>query len=248
MKGPHPVPVPNLDLKAIFGHSKGVKTLLLLLISTLASAAQQQGGNVANIPERNIVPMEVKQRAQKATQAVVDKTIRGDFKAALDSMNPEFVKVTSRPYGGPDKYKAGLLKQMQAMGKNGVTFMAAITRLADIAFEVDYGLRDKHINGKPILDEEGNPIQEAVYRSWMVFVPTVKDFLVVDPEDENGELRKFRKWSFEVVIADKRDEKWSLINGDNINALQLRKLFPYLPKDDKKLQFPPIKIEEIKKK
>lgn len=192
--------------------------------------------------------MEVKQRAQKAVQAVVDKTIRGDFKAALDSMNPDFVRVLSRPYGGPKKYKAGLLKQMEDMGKNGITFEAAITQPADIAFEVDYGFENQIVDGNVVMGKDGKPVQIARYRSWMVFVPTVKDFQYLDKSVQPARLRKFRKWDFEVAISPKRNENWTFINGSSVNALQLRKLFPYLPKEDKKLQFPVVKAEERKKK
>ena len=216
-----------------------MKTLLLLLIATLSASGQQEAA-LAQVPPRNIVPMDVKERAQAAVQVVMDKTVRGDFKAALDSMNPDFVKVTSRAVGGPAKYKAGLLKMMQEMGQNGITFQAAITQAVDIAFEVDYGLENKVVNGKQV--------QVAGYRSWMVFVPTVKDFQVLDKEAQPAQLRKFRKWGFEVAISPKKDEKWTFINGDNINALQLRQLFPFLPKEDKDLKFPAKKVEERTKK
>ena len=234
-------------MTGFYGHLRGVKTLLLLILSTLMTSAQQRDGALVNIPPRNIVPMEVKQRAQKAVQGVMDKTIRGDFKAALDSMNPEFLKIAGRPYGGAEKYKAGLLRQMQDMGKNGVTLMAAITQPADIAFEVDYGFENKLVNGKPVMGANGKPVQVARYRSWMVFVPTVTDFQYLDKETQPEKLRKFRKWNFEVAIAKKKDEEWTFVNGSSINALQLRKLFPFLPKEDKDLRFPAIKVEEITK-
>jgi hypothetical protein len=240
--------VPGLDLILFFGHLTGVKTLLLLLIATLTSAAQQGAAGLVKVPPRNIVPMEVKQRAKAAVQVVMDETIRGNFKAALNSMNPEFVKVTSRAFGGPERFKAALLKQMEDMGQNGVTFMAAITQPADIAFEVDYGFENQIIDGKPVIGPDGKPVQVAGYRSWMVFVPTVTDFEYLDKETEPAKLRKFRKWSFEVAISKKKAEQWTFINGDSINALQLRKLFPFLPKEDKKMQFPPIKREERTKK
>jgi hypothetical protein len=209
------------------------------MIATLSTSGQQEAA-LAQVPPRNIVPMEVKQRAQAAVQAVMDKTVRGDFKAALDSMNPDFVKVISRAVGGPEKYKAGLLKMMNEMGQNGITFQAAITQPADIAFEVDFGLAKKIVDGKQVEVPE--------YRSWMVFVPTVKDFQVLDKEAQPAELRKFRKWGFEVAISPKKGEAWTFINGDNITALQLRQLFPFLPKEDKDLKFPAKKIEERTKK
>jgi len=216
-----------------------VKTLLLLITISLANFASAQEA-LTRVPVRNIVPIEVKQRAQAAVQAVMDQTIRGDFQAALDSMNPEFVKVISRAVGGPQKYRKSILKMMNEMGQNGVTFQAAITLAADTAFEVDYGFTQKIVNGKVV--------KEPGYRQWMVFVPTVKDFQVVAPDSEPREIRKFRKWSFEVAISPKEDEGWTFIGGDSITALQLRKLFPFLPKEDEELKFPAKKIEEITKK
>lgn len=224
-----------------------MKTLLLLLIVTLSAFGQQEGA-LTKIPPRNIVPMEVKRRAQAAVQALMDKTVRGDFKAALDAMNPDFVKVVSRPYGGPAKYKAGLLKMLNDMGKNGMTFQAAITQAADSAFEVDYGFENQLVNGKPVIGKDGKPVQVARYRSWMVFVPTVKDFQFLDKEIQPAKLRKFRSWDFEVAISPKKNENWTFVNGTSINALQLRKLFPFLPKEDKEYKFPLRKTEERKKK
>lgn len=238
--------VRSLDVAAISVHFRGVKTLLLLLIVTLNACCDETDARLSSVPPRNIVPMEVKERAQAAVQKIVDETVRGNFKAALDSMNPDFVKVISRPYGGPEKYKAALMDQMNEMGQNGLVFQAAITRRADIAFEVDYGFEPHIVNGEPVIGKDGKVQQIARYRSWMVFVPTVKDFQYLDKSTEPAKLRKFRKWDFEVAISPKKDENWTLINGSSVNALQLRKLFKFLPKDDKSFQFPEVKNEEIK--
>lgn len=231
-------------MAAISGHFRGVKTLLLLSILTLNACCEDANPRLSSVPPRNIVPMEVKERAQNATQKVVDETVRGNFVAALDSMNPDYVKVISRAEGGPVKFKAKMLKMLKEMGQNGVTFQAAITRPADIAFEVDYGFEDYLVNGEVVLGADGKPQQVANYRSWMVFVPVVKDILVMDPTTKK--LRKFRQWDFEVAISPKKEENWTFINGSSINALELRKLFKFLPMDDKKFQFPEVKTEELK--
>jgi len=204
------------------------------------SACGQEEKALTRIPVRNIVPIEVKQRAKAAVQVVMDKTLRGDHQAAIDAMNPDFVKVAARGAGGVKKYKANLLKAMKAMGPNGVNLQAAITRAADIAFEVDYGFKKEVVNGKEV--------QVAGYQSWMVYVPTVTEFTILDKEAEPAKLRTFQKWSFEIAISPKENENWTFINGSNINALQLRQLFPFLPKEDKDLKFPAKKIEERKKK
>lgn len=238
--------VRSLDVGVLSGHFRRVKTLLLVLTVTFNAFGNETDARLSSVPPRNIVPMEVKERAQNAVQKVVDETVRGNFQAALDSMNPGFVRVISRPYGGPAQYKAGLMRQMKEMGQNGLTFQAAITRKADIAFEVDYGFEDQIVNGEVVLGEDGEPRQVARYRSWMVFVPTVKDFQYLDRSTEPARLRKFRKWDFEVAISPKKDESWTFINGSSVNALQLRKLFKFLPKDDKTFQFPEVKYEEVK--
>lgn len=216
-----------------------MKKVLLLVISVLSSLASAQEA-LTRVPPRDIVPIEVKQRAQAAAQVVMDQTIRGDFQAALDSMNPDFIKVISRAVGGPQRFKTGLLKMMNEMGQNGITFQAAITQAPDTAFEVDYGFIERLVDGKVV--------KVPGYRQWMVFVPTVKDFQVLDPDAQPAHLRKFRKWSFEVAISPKENENWTFVNGDSITALQLRKLFPFLPKDDRSLKFPLKKIEERTKK
>ena len=237
----------SLDVARISGHFKEVKApLFLLSILTLNACCQEDKVRASTVPPRNIVPMEVKERAQAAVQKVVNETIRGDFKSALDSMNPEFLEVISRPYGGPAKLKAKYIKQMKAMGKNGVTFEAAITRRADSAFEVDYGFENVLVDGKPVMGEDGKSKQVARYRKWMVFVPTVKDFQFLDRSTNPAKLRRLRKWDFEIAISPKDQENWTFVNGNGMNALQLRKVFKFLPKEDKEFNFPKIKTEELK--
>lgn len=237
----------SLDVAWISGHFRGVKTpLLLLSFVTLNAFCQRNDVPLSTVPKRNIVPMDVKERAQAAVQVVVNQTIRGDFKAALDSMNPEFLNMIARPFGGPKRLKAQYLKQMKEMGANGVTFQAAITRRADSAFEVDYGFEDLLVDGQKVIGPDGKPKQVARYRKWMVFVPTVKDFQYLDKAKNPAELRRFRKWDFEIAISPKGQENWTFVNGNGMNALQLRKVFKFLPKEDKDYQFPEIKNEELK--
>ena len=142
--------------------------------------------------------------------------------------------------------KGQMLRMMKEMGKNGIAIQAIITRDPETALEVDYGFRDVLVDGKPVFDQNGRPKQEALYRSWMVFVPTVMDVLITDHEAKPPVQRKIRKWSFEVAISPKRDENWTFMSGDSINPLVLRKAFPFLPKDEKEFQFPEVKKEELK--
>ena len=216
-------------------------TLAVVLGSFLAtdpaSAQVGEAKKAPHLPQRQIVPLDVKRSAQAALQKVMDKTVRGDNQAAIDSMNPEYLEIISRANGGVVKHKAKLLNALNMMGKNGVTIQAGIAQVADSAMECDYGL---------VEGPEG--VKMGVYRKWMVFVPTVKDISILDNEQQPPVLRTFRKWDFEVAISPKGREDWTFINGGGINSLELRKLFPFLPKEDKAFFFPEIKTEELTKK
>jgi hypothetical protein len=74
----------------------------------------------------------------------------------------------------------------------------------------------------------------------------VKDFQYLDKSTNPAKLRRFRKWDFEIAISPKGQEKWTFVNGNGMNALQLRKVFKFLPKNDKDYQFPEVKNEELK--
>ncbi|MBT7214457.1 MAG: hypothetical protein HN869_04520, partial [Verrucomicrobia bacterium] len=74
----------------------------------------------------------------------------------------------------------------------------------------------------------------------------VKDFQYLDQSKKPAKLRRFRKWEYEIAISPKEQESWTFVNGNGMNALQLRKIFKFLPKEDKEFQFPEVKVEELK--
>jgi hypothetical protein len=213
-----------------------VKTLLLFSLATLTSL-----GQVVKVPPRQIVPMEVQLRAKDAVQAQVDLTLKGDFKAVVDRMNPDHLKILSREAKVPvDVVKANKLGQLQAVAQQGVTIEAMITLPPAGAFEVDFGLVNQIVDGQAV--------NAGAYRSWMVFIPTVMDFSAMDHDAQPPRMRTFRKWSFEIAISKKDGEDWTFLSGDGVNALELRKLFKFLPQEEKAYNFPVRKVEEIKKK
>lgn len=237
----------RLDLGEISGHVSGMKILLLALILTATAAGQKKNAPIAGVPPRQLVPVQVMRRAQMAAQKVVDQTVRGNFQAALNSMNPKYVEVISRPFGGPKKFKASMLKMMNQMGANGIAIQSILTRMPKTALEVDYGLQDVVVNGEPVMGPDGKPKREAAYRSWMVFVPTVTDYLIKDQNPPQKLVMK-RKWDFQVAISPKREEDWTFISGSSINPLELRRIFPFLPKDKKQFQFPEVKTQTLEGK
>jgi len=185
--------------------------------------------------------MDVQERAQSAVQAQVDKTLKGDFEGVVDKMNPEYLKVLSREARIPvEGVKAKKLLQLQGIAQQGVTIEAMITLPPAGAFEVDFGLVKDLVNGEAV--------NEAAYRKWMVFIPTVMDISAMDRAAQPPRMRTIRKWGFEVAISPKDGEDWTFVNGEGVNALELRKLFKFLPQQDKAFNFPVRKVEELKKK
>lgn len=224
-----------------------MRLLLLFLLLSCQVRGQAEKRPVAGVPPRQLVPMAVMNRARMAVQKVVDETVRGNYEATLESMNPKFVEAISRPYGGPEKFKASMLKMMKQMGGNGIAIQAILTQAPKMALEVDWGQRDVLVDGKPVLGSNGKPKREAVYRSWMVFVPTVMDYMITDQQAQPTVQKKVRTWSFQIAISPKREEKWTFIDGKNINPLLLRKIFPFLPVNEQDFQFPKLPKPEIVK-
>lgn len=200
--------------------------------------AVQAAGQATQVPERNLVPMEVQRRAQAAVQAAMTEAVKGNFEVLVNQMNPKYLKLeTRRIAGGIAGVKADKLRLFKELAKNGVVLGASVARQPNSAMEVDFGI-DKEV-------VEGRRRNVSVYRKWMVIVPTVTDFQVVDRTQKPAKIRKFRKFGFEVAVSPKQGENWTFIPGEGMNPLQLRKMFPFLPRDPKVYRFPVEKTVEI---
>ena len=223
-----------LDVVSIGGHLVVVKTLLLLSFATLSSL-----GQVVQVPPRQIVPMEVQMRAKEAVQEMVNKTLQQDFVAVADKIYPDYLQLLARAKRKTiAQVKAEEVAKLKAVGASGVTIDSMITLAPKNAFEVEYGVEKG----------QGGSATEAGYRSWMVFIPTVLDFSALDNLADPPRMRSFRKWGFQVAISKKDQESWTFVDGDGVNALELRKLFKFLPQDDKLYNFPRRDVQEIERK
>jgi hypothetical protein len=216
---------------------------IFLLILALAGPVSGQGAAAGGIPPRQLVPLQVMGRARVEAQKLMDETVKGNFKEVINRMHPGYVKAISRPYGGPQKYKETMLKMMKEMGGSGIAIQAGITRDPQTAFEVDWGPREVLVDGKPVLDANGKPKQEFAFRQWMVYVPTVMDVFM---KNEKGIQEKRRHGGFQIAISPKRNENWTFINGATVTPLELRKVFPFLPKDPRLLKFPAVGRPKVK--
>lgn len=207
-----------------------MKVLLLIVFSCLPLFGQ---GGIIQVPPKQPVPQEVMLSAQKATQTLINKSVRGDFRALVEKENPAWSKIASRGrFPDIKSYQAHSVQLLKKMVAEGFIFQAAVAQQAMVGHEVNY--------------------KSGGYKDWMVFVPTVNDYAVMDREVQPARLRKLRSRRFQIAIASKEalrakgQEAWTFVSGAGITGIQLRQLYPFLPKNEKLLGFPPLETAERK--
>ena len=190
------------------------------------------------MPPRKAVPEAVKLEAQKAVQALVNQVVRGNQDAAFKHMNPEWRAKLARKNGGEKKLMENMREQFRALQAQGVVIRAMEAKKPAIAYEVDFGLVKKQVNGG---------IENApVYKKWLVFVPTVSLISATNRKAQPPETYDIRVDGFQAAICTKGKNDWTFIDGADLKAANLRELFEFLPKDDKKLGFPKREKKMIK--
>ncbi|MGE9267242.1 MAG: hypothetical protein ACQKBY_04030 [Verrucomicrobiales bacterium] len=195
--------------------------LFFLLFRALPLAAQDgQGGD---LPPRQPVPPAVMVEAQEATQKLVDQVVAGDFLAPIEAMHPEWKKKEAMKSGGMEKYLAKINAEIEKLKAMGMKVLVMKADPPVQGFEVDFGV------------VEG----QGAFRKWMVFVPTRKIFSAFQPDVQPPKMVKIGTNSFMVAIREKSGGEWSFIDGSALRALDLRQMFPFLPKADQRLGFPP---------
>lgn len=209
-----------------------MKTTAFFLCSTLTALASQalaqQGG--AAMPPRQPVPEAVMIEAQKATQALVNQVVRGNQDAAFLHMNPVWKDKLARKNGGAKKLMKNMRSEFANLQAQGVAIRAMEAKKPDVAFEVDFGLKDQVING---VNQ-----QVGIYKKYLVFVPTLSLVTAINRKVQPPEIYDIRVDGFQVAICDKGQNNWTFIDGSDLKAANLRELFPFLPRNEKLLGFP----------
>jgi len=213
-----------------------MKALILVMVSCLPGFGQ---GGITQVPPKQPVPQEVMLSAQKAAQALIDKTVRGDFQSLVEKENPAWSKIAMRGrFPDLKSYRENSVRRLKKMVAQGFIFQAAVAQQPMVGHEVNYKYNKDKKTGE--------------YKDWMVFVPTVNDYAVMDQAVNPPKLRKLRARRFQIAIASKPDlakkgaDAWTFISGAGITGMQLRQLYPFLPKDEKLLGLPPIGNAERK--
>ena len=214
--------VHELDVEQRKGHRKEMKAALFLLFSCSVVLGQ--------MPPRQPVPEVIRIEAQKATQVLMNRVVKGDIDAAFKHMNSKWKKIEARKNGGEAKLNRKFSEGFADLQAKGITLRATQSKFPSTAYEVDFGHQEQIVNGERI--------KVGVYKQWMVFVPTVSQVTAVDRGAVPPEIVEMRLDSFQIALCEKGKNDWTFIDGAHIKGAELRQLFPFLPKDEEKLGFP----------
>lgn len=166
------------------------------------------------------VPANVVASAVTAVSNLGGEVVRGNFRAAIDRMNPLWKDRTAKRMGGMIELERQLEGVAQQMVQQGITMLSFRPEGQPRAFEVWPGKKTDTVNGREV--------ESLIYTKWMVLVPTVTRFRII--REGNRQLI-IDSISYQVAICDKGKDDWSFIDGSGLTVNDLRSLFTNLPQD-----------------
>ena len=181
--------------------------------------AQEEGLDSADILdntfERAAVPAEILADAVKATQAVGDETLKGDFDGVVKKLYPRYRKRAAKRLGSNEALTEQMRKLVNEFAASGMT----VTK-----FEAEPAIH-------------GFDIPE--FSEWLVFVPTKRTVRRIDPTTGLTQWAEIK--DYQVAIRKKEvGASWSFINGSRLKMTELRSFFPSLPNDLEEYAVPEI--------
>ena len=189
--------------------------------------------DAAGPPAPPVAPAEVVNSAVTAVQKLGDEVVRGHHEYAIERMFPQWKERAAKQLGGMEvleKQLAGVVEQMQRQGISMLSFKPTGT---PTAYEVGPGKKVEKVDGKN---------QEVlVATKWMVLIPTVTKFRVID---DVGKYRYIERTGYQVAISDKGKNDWWFMDGTGITVADLRSLFPDVPRN---IELPPLGGGEVDK-
>jgi len=185
-------------------------------------------------------PVEVSDSAVAAVKALGEQVVLGKHQVALDRMYDEWKARAAKQAGGMEKLEEQLAKVPKMMAQQGVQL---------ISFKPQQGVPASYEvqMGKEEVVENGQKVEKAIYKKWLVLIPTETEYRIAAPAEKGG-VPKFvviQSTGFQVAISDKGKNDWSFIDGASLTVADLRRLFITLPEN---MQLPPIKRKQVEGK
>lgn len=203
-------------------------SVALFLLMALSSVSMGQGNST--MPQRRALPPEIAASAQKAVQQLMAEVVKGNLKPTVDLMHPLWKKKAAKRLGGESRLAEEMGKALAELRAKGITILSSKALVPRSGFEVWEEAEKQMVNGREV--ETG----QMHFRDWLVFVPTVTRYRVVNPETKRVVV--IEKTGFILAIMTKGKPGWTFIDGATITAKQMRTLFPNLPAEEAELRLP----------
>lgn len=160
-------------------------------------------------------PPEVVNSAVDAVKELGEKVVRGQYDVAVERMYPQWKERMAKRKGGIVALEEELSGIGEVMARNGVSLFSFKPHGVPKVYEVWPG------------DSSGLPEGETNYTKWMVLIPTVTQFRIMQGDNPKGHI--INSYGFQVAIAEKDKLDWTFINGSDVSVPDLRSLFITLP-------------------
>jgi len=207
-----------------------ILSVVFLLLGMAHGQEAPVAQGIGELPPRQPLDPAVATSAQKAVQSMVDEVMKGQVKVAFEKMYPRWKKKEAKRRGGMLKLEQKLATVVRIMREQGVVILKYQALKPVSGHEAWPEAEKKLMNGVR------RPTGNIAYRDWVVFVPTIAYYKIPNPN--NGKVETVERKSFQVAVMSKHEGKWTFIDGSNIQAKDLRILFPSLPGDAAALNIP----------
>ena len=181
-------------------------TLMICLFGLSMGFSQEEVNGLKKDFKRQAVPAEILADAVRATQAVGDQTLKGEFDAVVEKLYPRSRKRAAKKLGGNQAVVDRMREMVNEFSAGGMALTKFVAEPAIHGFDI------------------------PEYREWLVFVPTTRTVRRISPE--TGLTQFLEITDYQVAIRKKEaGSEWSFINGSTLKISELRSFFPTLPID-----------------
>lgn len=179
------------------------------------------------------VPQQAITSAVEAVARLGEEVVHGRYQVAIERMNPVWKERTANRMGGMDKLEKQLAGVAAQMVQQGVSMISFKPQGQPVAYEVS--------PGRKVVRENGRDVESMVFTKWMVLVPTVTQFRIM--QEGNPRPIVIESTGFQVAISDKGENDWTFIDGSGLKPGDLRGVFITLPQD---MELPEVKRREVR--
>jgi hypothetical protein len=204
---------------------------LIMSAASLMHAAETPAGEAEVMAEA--APAALVSSAVEAVRKLGEQVVLGRYQTTLERMNPTWKQRTAARLGGMDKLERKIAEVPAEMVRQGISMISYKPEGQPIVHEVSLGTRKVTSNGMET--------KRMVFTKWLVLVPTVTRIRIISKENPRRPVI-MEQTGFQVAISDKDKLDWTFIAGSELNAGDLRGLFPTLPQN---MELPQVQLREI---